>query len=117
MPERYGAVPQATITEEELTGQWDNITLIYQYDTQRTSVNITLNADNTVSGSPFNGSKWSWDAEKRILTIGSNKLYVQREVDWEAGSETGSTHNGRKTTIVYAGYNSNRSTTYWGKKM
>ena len=116
MPERYGAVPQAPITEEELMGEWENITLTYQYGQQRTSVNITLKEDNTVSGSPFNASKWSWDAEKRILTIGTNKLYVQREVDWETGSETSSTHSGRKATIVYAGYNSNRSATYWGKK-
>ena len=116
MPERYGAVPQAPIAEEELAGQWENITLTYQYAVQRTSVNITLNEDHTVSGSPFNGSKWSWDAEKRLLTIGTNKLYVQREVDWEAGSETSTTHSGRKATIVYAGYNSTRNTTYWGKK-
>ena len=116
MPERYGAVPQAPITEEEIAGQWENITLTYQYGTQRPSVNITLNADYTVSGSPFNGLKWSWDAGKRILTIGTYKLYVQREVDWEAGSESSSTHSGRKATIVYAGYGASRTTTYWGKK-
>ena len=117
MPERYGAVPQAPITEEDLTGEWENITMTYQYGVQRTPVTITLKADNTVSGSPFNGSRWSWDAEKHILTIGLVKLYVQREVNWEAGSETASTHTGRKATIVYAGYSSSKATTYWGKKI
>ena len=116
MPERYGVVPQPPITEDEIVGQWENITLTYQYGTQRTSVNITLNADHTVSGSPFNGLKWNWDAGKRILTIGTYKFCVQREVDWEAGSETSTVHSSRKTTIVYAGYGASRTTTYWGKK-
>ena len=116
MPERYGAVPQASIADDDLVGEWENITLTYQYNRQCTPVTITLNEDHTVTGSPFNALKWSWDAEKCILTIGSYKLYAQREVDWEAGSETSSTHTGRKATIVYAGYNSNRTTTYWGKK-
>lgn len=116
MPERYGAVPQAAISEEELVGEWENITLSYQYATQQSSVNITLNEDHTVSGSPFASLKWSWNAETGILTVGSNKLYVQREVDWEAGSESSSTHTGRKATIVYAGFNAANTTTYWGKK-
>lgn len=116
MPERYGAVPQAPIAEAEIVGEWENISLTYQYQRQCTPVNITLNEDHSISGSPFVSYKWSWDAEKRILTIGTTKLYVQREVDWEAGSESNSTHNGRKTTIVYAGYNSTGRTTYWGKK-
>ena len=31
MPERYGAVPQVAIAEEELIGNWENIDLGYQY--------------------------------------------------------------------------------------
>ena len=109
MPERYGAVPQAPISEDELVGQWENITLKYEYRVQQKSVTITLGEDHKVQGAPFTGSEWSWDAEKRILKIGSNyKLYVQRELDWEASP--------RKATIVYAGYNYGGTQTYWGKK-
>lgn len=111
LPERYGAVPEVAITESELVGEWENISLTYNYGKQCTSVNVTLNADNTVSGGPFNNTKWSFDATKNILTIGQNKLCVAREVDWEAKP--------RHVTIVYAGYTPagrGNPTTYWGKK-
>ena len=88
-----------------------NISLTYNYGKQCTSVNVTLNDDNTVSGGPFNNTKWSFDATKNILTIGQNKLCVAREVDWEAKP--------RHVTIVYAGYTPagrGNPTTYWGKK-
>ena len=111
LPERYGAVPEVAITESELVGEWENISLTYNYGKQCTSVNVTLNDDNTVSGGPFNNTKWSFDATKNILTIGQNKLCVAREVDWEAKP--------RHVTIVYAGYTPagrGNPTTYWGKK-
>lgn len=108
MPERYGAVPKVAITESELTGTWQNINLTYSYGNQNESTSLTLNADNTVSGAPFNGQQWSFSASDNVLTIGSVKLYVQREVDWEASP--------RKATIVYAGLSGDGRTTYWGKK-
>jgi len=107
MPERYGAVPQVAIAEEELIGNWENIDLGYQYETMKESVGITLNEDHTVTGGQWDGAAWSYDAEARILTVGSVELYLMRECDWEAAPRT--------HTIVYAGID-NR-TTFWGKKL
>lgn len=109
MPERYGAVPKVPIDESELIGNWQNINLAYSYANQNTSTNLTFNADHTVSGAPFDGQQWSFSASNNVLTVGSVKLYLQREVDWEASP--------RKATIVYAGLSTNGKTTYWGKKV
>lgn len=106
MPECYGAVPQAAITEDEIVGAWENITLAYSYQKQCAAVTITLSSDHKVKGSPFNNQAWSFDATKNILTIGTQKLYVSRETDWEASP--------RMATLVYAGIKSKN--TYWGKK-
>ena len=111
LPERYGNVPQVAISESEMVGDWENISLTYTVGQQKTSVTITLNADHTITGAPFSSSKWSFDASANVLTIGTNKLCVAREVDWEAKP--------RKHTIVYAGYTpagKGAPTTYWGKK-
>ena len=35
MPERYGAVPQVAITEDELVGNWEHIDLSYSYGKQK----------------------------------------------------------------------------------
>ena len=53
--------------------------------------------------------KWSFDPETNILRLGSYKMCVARELDWEASP--------RKATIVYAGYSSNGRQTFWGKKV
>lgn len=106
LPECYGAVPQAPISEDELTGQWENIALDYGYQHQDVSTAITLRADHTVGGAPMEGQQWSFDAQKNILTIGGVKLYVAREADWETSP--------RKATLVYAGLNGKQ--TLWGKK-
>lgn len=108
MPECYGAVPQAPIAEEELVGTWENIVMEYKYQKQSTATTITLGADHKVQGSPFNGLKWSFDAETNTLTIGIQQLLLCRETDWEASP--------RKATIVYAGYTSTGKRNYWGKK-
>ena len=106
MPERYGAVPQAAISESELVGDWEHIDLSYSYGKQKEASTMTLSADHTITAGTWKNATWSYDSEKRILTANGIKLYLQREVDWEA--------NPRKTTIVYAGYNNTK--TYWGKK-
>lgn len=108
MPERYGAVPQVAITEDELIGNWEHIDLSYSYGKQKESSNMTLAADHTITVGAWKGGTWSYDAENQILTANGVELCLQREVDWEA---TPRTH-----TIVYAGYGSNHKT-YWGKKV
>ena len=107
MPERYGAVPQIAITEDELIGNWEHIDLSYSYGKQKESSNMTLAADHTITAGTWKGGTWSYDAGKQILTANGVELCLQRETDWEA--------NPRTHTIVYAGYGSNFKT-YWGKK-
>ena len=107
MPERYGAVPQAAITESELVGNWEHIDLSYNYAKQDVSTTMNLAANHTVTSGTWTGATWSYDATSKVLTINGVKLYLQREVDWEASP--------RKATIVYAGYNAKK--TYWGKKV
>lgn len=108
MPECYGAVPQAKITEENLIGSWENIVLTYAYQKQSEPTTITLTDAHKVTGAPFANYTWSFDADTNTLTIGSQKLNICREADWESSP--------RKATIVYAGYSTNGKKTYWGKK-
>ncbi|MBQ8521100.1 MAG: arabinan endo-1,5-alpha-L-arabinosidase [Bacteroides sp.] len=107
MPERYGAVPQVAITEEELVGNWEHIDLGYSYGNQKKASVMTLSADHKITVGTWKGSTWSFNATKQILTANGVDLYVQREVDWEASP--------RRHTIVYVGLNNTK--TYWGKKV
>ena len=106
MPERYAAVPQTVIAENDLVGTWENITLNYVAGVQQTSTTLTLLADYTATGAL--AGAWSYNATTKILTIGSTKLNVQRELDWEASP--------RKPTIIYAGLNAT-GRSLWGKKV
>lgn len=106
MPERYGAVPQVAITEDELVGNWEHIDLSYSYGKQKESSTMTLAADHTITAGSWKGGTWSYNADKQILTANGVELYLQRETDWEASPRT--------HTIVYAGYTNSK--TYWGKK-
>ncbi len=106
MPERYGAVPQVTISEAELVGSWENIELVYNYGQQSISSIIVLGEDHTVTSGVWKGMQWKYDASDQILTIGDIELYLQRECNWEGD---------RRATIVYAGLSSSGRSTYWGK--
>lgn len=108
MPERYGAVPQVTIKASELAGTWEGIDLAYEYGKQRVSTEFTLNADGSMTGGTAwpNVKVWNFDTSSNTLTIGTTKLKVQREVDWEASP--------RKLTIVYSGVSGSKS--FLGKK-
>ena len=108
MPERYGAVPQETITASELEGTWEGIELSYEYGKQKTSKTFKLSSNGVMEGGSAwsNVKAWSFDASSNTLTIGTTKLKVQREVDWEASP--------RKLTIVYSGVSGSKS--FWGKK-
>ena len=106
MPERYGAVPQVPVSEEELTGQWQVIALTYNLNQQDASVEMQLKADHTVSGGPLAARQWSLNGD--ILTIGTVNMAVSREPDWE--------RSGRPATIVFAGTSLNGRQTYWAKR-
>ena len=106
MPERYGAVPQAPITEEDIVGTWDHIDLGYSYGKQKESSEMVFSADHKITSGTWKGGEWSFDAKTNTLTANGVELLLQRECDWEA--------NPRKATIVYAGINGKK--TYWGKK-
>lgn len=105
MPERYAAVPQTIITDNDLVGTWEHITLNYVPGVQQTSTTLTLAANYSATGALI--GKWSYNAGTKTLMIGSQKLIVKRELDWEASP--------RVPTIIYAGLNvAGRS--LWGKK-
>ena len=104
-PERYAAVPDEPINEEDLLGNWEQITLQYEYRTMQTSVDIVLNENNTLGGA-LSGS-WSFDESAQILQINGNNFIIDKAWDWEAST--------RRTTITYAGI-SNNGYSIWGKK-
>ncbi|PRZ01982.1 arabinan endo-1,5-alpha-L-arabinosidase [Marinilabilia salmonicolor] len=107
LPQRYAAVPDyGTITRDSLIGKWEHIKLEYKYAQQNTASSLTLNADGTMSGA-LTGN-WSYDEEKKQLTLGNVIVCVEREVDWEATP--------RRVTFVYAGTEKNLNATFWGKK-
>lgn len=108
MPERYGAVPQAPITEEELGGNWEHMALTNNTGSQRSSETLTfdLSTHKITSGSWANAT-WTFDASAQTITTSAGVvLYLQREVDWEASP--------RVHTIVYTAHGNKK--TYWGKK-
>lgn len=107
LPERYGNVPAAAITADDLVGKWEHIDLKYEYAKQRVASDMTFEADGTISSGAWKGGKWSYDAEAGVLTANGVKLYVKRECDWEASP--------RNATIVYVGTGDHK--TYWGKKI
>ena len=106
MPERYGAVPQASISESELVGAWEHIDLSYSHGNQRTASEMVFGDDHKITSGAWKGAAWSFNAQTNTLTCNGVELKVQREVDWEASP--------RKVTIVYSGLNGIKS--YWGKK-
>lgn len=106
MPERYGAVPQVSISESELVGAWEHIDLSYSNGKQRTASEMVLGDDHKITSGAWKGAAWSFNAQTNTLTCNGVELKVQREVDWEASP--------RKVTIVYSGLN--RIKSYWGKK-
>jgi len=107
LPERYGAVPNVAITEEELVGKWEHIDLAYNYGQMAVPVSMTLGEDHTVTEGKWQNSTWSFDPVKNILKVGTVELCVARECDWEASPRT--------HTLVYSGLSG--KDTFWGKKV
>lgn len=107
LPERYAAVPDfGIISSDSLVGSWEHINLKYNLGIQNTASTLTLNSDGTMSGA-LTGN-WSYDSDKKQLTLGNVIVCVEREVDWEASP--------RRISLVYAGTEKTINTTYWGKK-
>ena len=74
------------------------------------SVVITLQEEGTVVSNAWGeGTTWSFDADNNVLSIGDNKIYIQREVDWEKSP--------RGLTIVGGGYENGGRITNWMKKI
>ena len=107
MPERYGAVPQAPITEADIVGTWQHIDLGYSYGKQKGSSEMTFDANHKITAGIWKGGTWSFDPETNVLTANGVKCYLQRECDWESSP--------RKATIVYSAHGNKKS--YWGKKL
>ena len=107
MPERYGAVPQVPITEEELVGSWEHIDLGYSFGKMKESNTMVLSSDHKVTEGTWQDADWSFDADRQVLTANGVELYLKRECDWEDSQ--------RRATIVYAGVTGQK--TYWGKKV
>lgn len=113
LPERYAAVPNASVSQADLVGTWEHINLKYTTtNSVAESVNpdqsteLTLNENGSTSGAL--NTTWSFDAQNQLLIIGNAALCVSRELDWEASP--------RQATIVYAGIGTDGKTTWWGKK-
>ena len=83
-----------------------DIIFIYQYAIQQTSQTLQLNADKSVTGALM--GKWNWDADNKILSVGTQKLYVENGLDWESSS--------RVLTLQFSGINS-VGWSVWGKKI
>ena len=106
MPERYAAVPKSNISDQTLVGNWEMITMQYQYQTIQRSTNVALTADKKVSGA-ISGT-WSFDNTKSILTINGNKYNVADGWDWEAST--------RKVTLTWSGLTA-AGLPVWAKKV
>ena len=117
-PERYAAVEQEEITEDDLTGSYEQIILGYQvvpgYAEEQTSadfqtsIDLELNSDGSINGD--SGNQWSYDAPWLTMEFSNgftDKLYVEWGRDWE---------NSVDKTILFTGLN-NDGTAIWAKKI
>ncbi|MEL7835081.1 arabinan endo-1,5-alpha-L-arabinosidase [Fodinibius sp. Rm-B-1B1-1] len=104
-PERYADVPETEITKEDIIGNWEEVTLEYEYQTMQTSYRVEFNEDNTLGGA-LDGT-WSYDEESQTLTVNDMELIVDNAWDWEISP--------RSTTITYTGLTST-GRSVWGKK-
>jgi arabinan endo-1,5-alpha-L-arabinosidase len=105
MPERYAAVPDSTIAATDLAGTWENISMSYQLGVQQAATTLTLGADGKATGA-LTGD-WTYDENKKILTVGNLKLCVEWGLDWEALVRT--------PTLVYSGLTTDGKPV-WGKR-
>jgi arabinan endo-1,5-alpha-L-arabinosidase len=126
-PERYAAVPQTVISENEIIGTWETIQLkeldnkvklwkgqipggYWKYDTTRfdNSKRMIFLQDGRIKDKSF----LHWSLNKNLLTLYNSKtqiayvLIVSRGWDWER----------KKLTIVFTGLGKD-GYSFWGKKL
>ncbi len=106
MPQRYTNMPQGNITEEDFVGTWENILLDHEFRKQRESTPLILHENRTATGALT--GKWSYNEKEKVLTIAGQKLYIEKELDWEADP--------CKPTLIYAGLTP-EGRSLWGKKV
>lgn len=115
-PQRYAATEQTSITEENLAGTWEKITLGYNvvpgYSAEQTSpdlqvaVDFVLGSDKTIDGNA--NDTWSYRApwiRFHWHNATTDSVHVERGRDWE----------NKKACLVFTGLNT-EGTAVWGKK-
>ena len=115
-PERYAWEKDSLISQNDITGDWEQIILGYNVvpgfaneqispDFQN-SIALTINANGTLNGNAAN--TWTYSAPWLTMSWGNgftDKVFVQKGRDWE----------NKKNTIIFTGLN-NQGTAIWGKK-
>ena len=104
-PERYAGVPNTEISEDDIIGSWEEITLNYQYRSMQTSYGVIFNEDYSLGGS-IDGT-WSFDASSETLIINGDKFIVDNAWNWESSP--------RQKTLTYVGISSSGAS-IWAKK-
>lgn len=104
-PERYAGVPDTVLTADNLTGQWEQITMEYQYQTLQTSENMVLGSDGSVNGAV--SGTWSFDENTQRITINGVECEMFSSWDWESSPRT--------VTLTYSGLTAT-GRPVWGKK-
>ena len=104
-PERFAGVPETEITEDDIIGTWEQITMEYQYRTLQTSIDVVFNSNGTISGGMT--GNWVLDTNTKTLTINGNECKLMDAWNWEAAV--------RNVTITYSGLTSS-GRPIWAKK-
>lgn len=105
-PERYAAVPETDISQEDIVGSWEVINMEYQYWEIQRSVSVYLSANGTVTGG-MTGS-WSYDADTKTITLNGRECKVSNAWDWEVSP--------RRRTFTLTGLSAT-GRAIWGKKV
>ncbi|AUS06879.1 arabinan endo-1,5-alpha-L-arabinosidase [Pseudotamlana carrageenivorans] len=104
-PERFANVPQTEITEENIVGTWEQITMNYEYRVMQTSKTIIFSKDGTLGGE-VSGS-WELNKQTNTIYINGDECKLFNAWDWEAAP--------RKLTIAYSGLTTDGKP-IWAKK-
>jgi arabinan endo-1,5-alpha-L-arabinosidase len=108
-PQRYAAVPQCTISESDMAGDWEQILLVYDKSKPHaTSMALALDESGTINGEA--GNTWSLNGNTLTLSWANgtyiDTLYVEWVWDWEL----------RRITLAFTGMNQ-FGLNIWGKKV